>query len=225
MNNKIKYLITTFLLFAFVGLFAQETINENNPSNSLGKKGAKMMLESVIVSNWNTTKESFELHHTNKFYYDSIGNVTLKLFSILNNDLLKTVYTYNPNNKIVQEKIIAKDKQNIWIDDQKTEYNYDSNGNLSNLKQFTFYKTGNRWNFNYAKYFTYDINNNVISELDSTFNGLIFIISKTTTLYNVLGKIANITVAMLDSINWINNNKTDYTYDSNNKLSYKLNSL
>lgn len=44
MNNKIKYLITTFLLFAFVGLFAQETINENNPSNSLGKKGAKMML-------------------------------------------------------------------------------------------------------------------------------------------------------------------------------------
>lgn len=223
MKNKVKISLLASMLIASVGLFAQGT--NNNYINSIGKKGNKIMLDSVIVSNWKTTKESFELHYTNKFYYDSIGNVIYNFFSILNDDLRKTVYTYNANNKIFLEKEIAKDNWNIWIDDKKTEYSYDTNGNLSNLKQFTFYKTGNRWNFNYAKYFTYDKNNNVISELDSTFNSVIFIISKTTTHYNVIGKIVNTTKAILDKTNWVNYNKTDYIYDSYNKLSFIVDSL
>jgi hypothetical protein len=240
MKTAKSFALTAFLLIGTFSLIAQgqkKTSNyekmlnrfSNNYGNNnvinLGKKGAKLMLDSLTSVYWDTlTNKYSEDGTTLKYKYDANGNNYFQTVSLNfkqfggSLDFLKVTNSFNSTNKMVLQTTITKDGNGNWSNNSKNEYTYDGSGNKTVLKQFNWDKTADNWILGMAKYFTYNSNNKVVTEIDSNFNGNEISINKVISTYDSSKNLMSEIRATWQNASFVNSSKTDYSYDANNKL-------
>ena len=208
----------------------------------------QQLLDSIRNWNWDVINGEWKnSEKTIKMTYDNKN----RLLSLIQQDwdtdteewvnAIKTTYTYNNNGDITQ-MLMESWEEGEWMDAMKTTMNYDGNNNLINSK---FEIMLDEWTvFTYTE-FTYDINHNVLTEINQT--GLsgpltnntkeIFTYdtnnnqltstnqiwnvdtwenqSKTINTYNAKNYILTYTYQSWESGDWVNFNKQTFTYNSN----------
>lgn len=225
MKNKVKISLLASMLIASVGLFAQGTISRNNPLNNLGKKGAKMMLDSIYTVGWDTSANKYyNKGFTQKFYYDSNGNNILHLTSIFSGPLnerfnfRKYSNTFDKNNKLILEVTSECDDRINWIDIYKIENSYDSLGKKTVVKLYEPNNATIGWYLLNTNHNIYNSNNNIISQIDTAYLYKEISIGKSDFLYDSNGNITKVITKSWINDNWINSRIIENTY-LNNKLS------
>ena len=220
MNNKIKISLLACMLIGTVGLIAQVTNTRNNPSNSLGKKGDKVKLDSTIVYNWSHVSQKYDQKSAKTaYFYDANGNNTSYIMydgpDQLGNyiDYRMVTTSYNTNNQPIAVTLFTSSGKNNWNFASITETSYNSKGNKDNIKYYTKNNI-NEWYVNNAKYYFYDSSNKITMEIDTDFRSSNLYISK--SFYNYDSKNNNI------SIEIAGRNKYEYNYDANNNLTSQI---
>lgn len=233
-------LIGTFNLIAqgqqnsskYTPLFYKWVKNHKSATGiNLGKKGAKVMLDSLNYTQWDTVANAYNPGGTKfKFYYDANGNNHTEILSVfidqinMNLDFGKYTNTFNTNNKLVKQEVVLNNGLDVWENNNKTEYTYDSKGNKITSKHYNWIKTSDSWQITASFNYTYNANNKVDIEIDSNFNTTLFSILKTVSTYDANGNITNDTRYTWKNNSWAIDYKNDYNYDTKNNLSFEINS-
>jgi len=249
MKNKIKIFLIPCFLIASVGLFAQAQHNVNlinkyfplgvnkrtgNNSNHLGKNNYKVRLDSLTYVSWDLVNNKYdnEKRAVQKFYYDSNGNNSLFILLGYDYTLEKVIDTYriyntfNSNNNPILEMVSTVDcnDNTKWVNSRKIETNYDINNNKTVFKKYSLNLDSTSWDLFHSIYYSYDNNNYVVNEIDSTLINSNWYLKKRVYSYDNKGNISSHINFNWENGNWVNEEKFEFNYDLAKKTIESINS-
>lgn len=217
-----KFCFLAYLLVGTVGLFAQGANIGNNHSNDLGKKGTKIMLDSIYIVGFDESNNIIDnQRYSRKYYYDSVGDNTIIMISkhnpINNKAYLiqktTTIYELNKPKEIISYNF---DTSGFIYFSSKTDLKYDFFGNL--ISKIIFYQNqiNKEWEFNKGNYSTFITNNNITNIIDSSSD--FDKIYKRMNTYDKKGNITNTIFSIFFDNSWHYTRKDENNYDENNNL-------
>jgi hypothetical protein len=106
-----------------------------------------------------------------------------------------------------------------WKNSSKTEYSYDANGNTTEYLYYQWDSASANWVKNSKTVYSYDNNNNVTETISSNWLNQAWA-NSTKTLYEyTANNLTKLTVQVWDDTLqiWVNEYKTESTYDANNR--------
>ncbi|APZ47545.1 hypothetical protein BW723_15175 [Polaribacter reichenbachii] len=108
-----------------------------------------------------------------------------------------------------------------WVNNNKSEFIYDSNKNLTAETEFYWDYSNSKWTKSYASFYTYNANNKVTIELSEHYNtnGTLFSQYRTTNAYDSNGKLIEILYEFNGGSLWEIEDKFILEYNTNNELS------
>ncbi len=153
-----------------------------NTYNSAFKK-TKYEYFTWIAPNWVPSQKT-------EYIYDSNNNLIKETYFIWNgtayDSSMRYLYTYDVNNKL--QSYIIQSYSAGWVDASKTDYTYDSNGNVTDEVISNWNTITNQWDFILKIMYTYNTSNYVLTQINQNYSGG----------------------------NWVNSVKREYTYNSGN---------
>lgn len=261
------YLINKILCFLFLGLFACEIFPQDqfyistngNINNSFSKRSIYNVSNTTLLKNKNSNEVLDSLicvylnGHKIKIVYNYSNNLKLDYFTFANwfngewvvSDRRTNKYNSNGNLESILWEWFNTSLQ-VWLNDSKDEYYYDSIGNMNLHLHMDF--NGHEFENNFKNEFYYDNLNNLVTLIIYDWNDSIWINRfksvytytpanvKDTALFQIwtndqwvnyqlniyeYDEMLNITSNLAkrwDGNNWSNLGMGSFEYDSNNNL-------
>ena len=172
----------------------------------------------------NSSTNNFENFYWGDYnYYNNGKTIVLSVFWNYNDSIYKhhkdsVIYDDNGNKTL----FFVFDGDSVWVNDEKTEYVYDANGNLIIYKYSYWSNTASSWRYDEKKEYTYSSNGLLTEELRYDYDQTADTWKNYRKyIYNYDG--SNLTEKIELSWNssasqWDSSYKDVYTYNSNNLL-------
>lgn len=175
---------------------------------------------------WNDTTETWVPYSKYGYSYNDFDSIAERI-QYSPNDFgddewrvfLKRNYTYDANKKVILVTEVEK-KGDSWLDSRKYEYTNDASGNCVE-EIHTYYKL-NVGTPKYRTTYQYNVNNQVIEEIDYSRSGVDWIYhQKKETSYNNGGSITSQALYYFTDGTWDPKGKEEHIYDANqNRTSF-----
>lgn len=164
---------------------------------------------------------TWQTEHGTNYEYDSNNKLTaetrLNWDSNTNTWKIseKTTYTYNSSDKVTEEfGQVWNNANNTYENGFKTTNTYTA-GKITEISSFVWENAN--WFLEFKFEFTYNTNNLPISSIFTSFsNG--FMQERSTVTYNDNNTIQSSLSEVKDGAEWVNERRTQYTYNANDKL-------
>lgn len=193
----------------------------------LTKAADKNELDSLISSQWDENINEWVRDSKEEFTYDVNENVNSFIYYKWNDGsqswtpYTKMEFTFDSNRNLIEYSYYYF--ISVWRLAEKTEFNYDGNGNLTQDTRFTWDFMNDKWVQSYKTEYTYDGNQNLILvtnyEWFPSANQWYFQYKNELT-YNMSNNLIQEITSWWNygSSQWDLGNKWDYLYDMGNNL-------